>query len=230
MERKQNSYSRDNSVPESKFTIIDNYGNIIEQQNTIKVLGYIINQKNDMESHISALYGKISHTYNNIKGAIPYLNEKNKKIIIDSKLRGQINLTLPLIINQTQRVQYKMEVLLMRINKWIYGKSVFRKENKEICKIIDKHLPEQEILQSSAKFIQKIMSKKEGSSINDFIGQPSRSISKIFHIKPKKKTLRTSLEHLIQLYNQLSPKIKYLKPKTFATKLKKEPVEYTPPD
>ena len=38
------NFSRDNSVPESKFTIIDNYGNIIEQQNTIKVLGYIINQ------------------------------------------------------------------------------------------------------------------------------------------------------------------------------------------
>ena len=155
------NFSCDNSEPESKFTITDNYGNIIEQQNTIKVLSYIINQKNDMESHISALYGKISHTYNNIKGAIPYLNEKNKKIIIDSKLRGQINLTLPLIINQTQRVEHKMEVLLMRINKWIYGKSVFRKENEEICKIIDKPLPEQEILQSSSKFILKIMSKKE---------------------------------------------------------------------
>ena len=75
------------------------------------------------------------------------------------------------------------------------------------------------------------MTKKEGSSIiNDYIGQPSRSTSKIFHIKPKKKTLRTSLEHHIQLYNQLSPKIKYLKPKTFATKLKKEIIEYKPPD
>ena len=69
------NFTRDNNVPESKFTIIDNYGNIIEQKNTIKVLGYIINQKNDLENHISALFGKISKSYNNIKGAIPFLSE-----------------------------------------------------------------------------------------------------------------------------------------------------------
>ena len=124
-----------------------------------------------------------------------------------------------------------MEVLLMCINKWIYGKSVFRKENEEICKVINKPLPEQEILQSSAKFIHKIISRKEKISINDYIGQPSRSTSKIFHHKPKKKTLRTSLEHHIHLYNQISPKIKYLKPKSFALKLKKgEVIEYRPPE
>ena len=118
----------------------------------------------------------------------------------------------------------------MRINKWIYGKSVFRKENQEICNKINKPLPEQEILQSSAKFIHKIMSRKEKISINEYIGQPSRSTSKIFHMKPKKKTLRTSFEHHIHLYNQLPSNIKYLKPKSFAVKLKKQDLEYRPPE
>ena len=195
------NFSRDNNDDESKFTISDDQGNIIDQKQTFKVLGYIINQKNDLEGHLSALFGKISKQYNNIKGAIPFLSERNKKIIIDAKLRGQLNLTLPLIINQTQRVQEKACVLLMRINKWIYGKPVFRKENKEICTIIEKPLPEQEILQASAKFIHKLMNRKEKISLNNYIGQPSRSTSKIFHLKPKKKTLRMPLEHHIHLYN-----------------------------
>ena len=124
------------------FTIRDDKGNILKQKPTIKVLGYIINHKNDMENHISALYGKISSTYNDIKGAIPYLDKKNKKIIINSKLRGQLSLTLPLLINQNQCVQNKAEVLLMRRNKWIYGKSIFKKENRQICNTIGAPLPE----------------------------------------------------------------------------------------
>ena len=118
----------------------------------------------------------------------------------------------------------------MRVNKWIYGKSIFKKENQEICTSINKPLPEQEIIQASAKFIHKIMSKNEKISINQYIGQPSRSTSKIFHIKPKKKTLKTPLEHHIHLYNQIPLKIRYLKPKTFALKLKKEDLKYRPPE
>ena len=224
------NFSRDNNDDESKFTITDDQGNIIDQKSTIKVLGYIINQKNDLEGHLSALFGKISKQYNNIKGAIPFLSERNKKIIIDVKLRGQLNLTLLLIINQTQRVQEKACVLLMRINKWIYGKPVFRKENKEICTIINKPLPEQEILQASGKFIHKIMSRDEKISLNNYIGQPTRSTSKIFHMKPKKKTLRTPLEHHIHLYNQMPSDLKYLKPKTLSYKLRKRDLEYRPPD
>ena len=102
--------------------------------------------------------------------------------------------------------------------------------NQEICTIINKPLPEQEILQASAKFIHKLMSRKEKISINNYIGQPSRSTSKIFHFKSKKKTLRTPLEHHIHLYNQIPSDIKYLKPKTLAVKLKKRDLEYKPLD
>ena len=93
-----------------------------------------------------------------------------------------------------------------------------------------KNLPEQEILPANARFIQKCMGRKESVSIQQYLGRPSRSTSKVFHVNPPKNMYRMALEHHICLYNQLPQNIKYLKPKTFASKLKKLEIEYKPPD
>ena len=45
---------------------------------------------------MSLLVGKINNSYNKIHGAMPYLDKKEKKIILESKLRGQL---YPPIIN-----------------------------------------------------------------------------------------------------------------------------------
>ena len=124
-------FNRNKDNEDDEITISDNKGNIITERKTIKILGYTVNRCNDLENHLSSLSAKITSTYNKIKGALPYMDSKSKKIIIESKLRGQLNLTLPLILNQTQRVQSRAEVMLMRINRWIYGHSVFKVENKK---------------------------------------------------------------------------------------------------
>ena len=123
-------------------------------------------------------------------------------------MRGQFNLTLPLLINKSQRIISKAELLLMRINKWIYGKSIFRLENEIICKSIGNILPEQEILHASAKFIHKFINQKEKSSINDYIGRPTHSTSNIFHKNPKKKLYKTAFQHHLHLYYQIQSTIK----------------------
>ena len=112
----------------------------------------------------------------------------------------------------------------------LYGSSVFCVENEKVCKKIGSNLPEQDIIQVSARFIHKVIGHKESVSIKQYIGRPSRSTSKIFHNNPKKKTYRMALKHHICLYNQLPQSIKYLKPKTFVSKLKKIEIEYKPPD
>ena len=91
-------------------------------------------------------------------------------------------------------------------------------------------MPDQEILQASARFIQKLISQKEDNSIKEYIGRPTRFTSNLFHVKPKKKMWRTALEHHSSLYNQMSPPIKYLKPSSFALKPKKLQLEYKPPE
>ena len=72
----------------SNFTITDKKGNILKQKGTIKILGYTVNKNNDMESHMSAMVSKINYSYNKIRGAMPYLRDKENKIIIESKLNA----------------------------------------------------------------------------------------------------------------------------------------------
>ena len=91
-------------------------------------------------------------------------------------------------------------------------------------------MPEQELINTNAKFIHKIMNNKGCKSIHENIVKPNRSTSIFYHRRPKKKLYRTALEHHIDLYNQLPVDIKYLKPKTFASKLKKRDIEYKPRD
>ena len=113
--------------------------------------------------------------YNKIRGALPYLNGKNRKIILEAKLKGQLRLTLPLLLNENQCVQSCAEVMLMKINKWIHGGFTFKQENKKICKEIMVPLPEKEILDSSAKFIHKPMTERKTKSIQKHIAIPNRT-------------------------------------------------------
>ena len=158
------------------------------------------------------------------------MNPKNRKIVIDAKIRGQLNLTLPLILGQNSRTQKRFETLIMKVNKWIYGGQTFKKENTEICKKIGNLQPEQDMLISSAKFIHKLLTQKESMSLHEHIIIPKRAKSIIYHRNPKKKLYRTALENLIHLYNQIPHDNKPLKMKTFTKKLKKEGIDYRPPD
>ena len=81
----------------------------MKQNHTIKILGYTINAKNNLDNHITALYGKITHTYHQIKGAMPFLDKKNKKLILEAMLKGKLSLTLPLTLNQTEKVKDRVD-------------------------------------------------------------------------------------------------------------------------
>ena len=167
-------------------------------------------------------------TYNKIKEALPHMNPKVRKIVVNAKIRGQINMYLPLFLNQTQQVQNQCEVMLMRINKMIDGQKYFRTENEKICNRIKMPLPKQEIVNSSAKFIQKLIHDRKTPAIMERITRTKRVTSKFYHIYPKKKIYKTPLEVLINLYNQISNELKHEKPKTFKRKLKKEKIDYNP--
>ena len=119
----------------------------------------------------------------------------------------------------------------MRINRWIYGRSVFKEKSEKICKAIGNPLPSQEILRVSLRFIHKLINQEIRISLHKHIVKPNRVTSRYYHRTPKKKMYRTALEHQISLYNQFKhPEIKALKPKSFSKKLKSIPIEYTPED
>merc|ERR1711954_216250 len=166
----------------------------------MKILGFKVNKDNNLKAHLDFLSGKLTMTYNCIKEALPFLTPENRKVVVNSKMRGQINIVLPLILNQTNAVKKKAETMLMRINKIIYGKKYFKVNNEKICKEIGMQDPEVEIVKASAKAIHKLMYNQKTPSLKKLITRTNRSTSNYYHLTPKKKTYRTTLEVLIQLY------------------------------
>ena len=114
-----------------------------------------------------------------------YLNAKNKKIILEAKLKGQVNLTLPLLFNQNQQVKSRAEVILMRINKWIHGGPSFKVASSKICKEMGTILPEQEMINCNANFIQKQMTTHKTQTLQRYLAFLSLSTSKLYHKQPE---------------------------------------------
>ena len=141
-----------------------------------------------------------------------------------------MNLTLPLIINQSQAVKGQVETLLMWINKWIYGECTFKLENEKILKAISAPTREQEIINANARFIHKVINQKKVGSLLKLITSTARSTARFHHIAPKKKLYRTAFEYHLQLFNQLPNDIKFVKPLTFKKKLWNIKIEFKPQD
>ena len=89
-------------------------------------------------------------------------------------------------------------------------------------------MPSHEILNSYAKFVHKQITTHRNPALREFIAFPSRSTSKLHHKIPKKDLYKTPLEYHLRLYNQIPPELKPLKPKTFAKRIKKKKLEFTP--
>ena len=178
-------------------------GNIVKQKHTMKVLGNMVNRMKNMNAHMFSLMAKLTNSYIKIKGAIPFMNKGNKKIILESKLKSQLSLTLPLMLNQSNRVQKRACAMMMKVNKWICGGPTFKVNSEIICKAIGTPLLEQELLNSNAKFIHKMIGNNICKSLHDHIAKPNRSTSIYYHRRPKKKFYRTSLEHHTDFYHQI---------------------------
>ena len=99
----------DKSISEDDYTILDNKGNIVKPKRIMKILGIRVNKDNNMRNHLDHLNARVTSTYNSLREAIPYMTPENRKTMINSKLRGQVNLFLPLILNQNQQVRKKAE-------------------------------------------------------------------------------------------------------------------------
>ena len=88
--------------------------------------------------------------------------------------------------------------------------------------------PEEEILKAGAKLIHKFMHHNKTPSIKRLITRTKRTTSNFYHIMPKKKSFRTPLEVLLQLYNRIPADYKSLTPHTFKKKLKKHDIDFVP--
>ena len=132
----------DKNVSEDELTIKDDKNKIIKPKRIMKILGMKVNRENNLRSHLNYINANITASYNRIRDAVKYMTPKNKRLILNSKLRSLVKPYLPLVLNQNQATQKQTEVILMRINKLIYAKPYFMLKNDKICKEIS--MPNQE--------------------------------------------------------------------------------------
>ena len=89
-------------------------------------------------------------------------------------------------------------------------------------------MPSEEIVKASAKLIQKLLNTSRLPAIVKHIARTNRISAKIYHKQPKKKSFKTPLEILLQLYNKIPQELRSLKPKTFKVKVKKIDLDFIP--
>ena len=92
------------------FNITNTQGNIIMQKKTLKNLGYTINKEKNLDVQMETLMTKVKPGFRKIRGEIPFLNLKNRKIILEAKLKGQLRLTMPILLNQYQQNKKELKV------------------------------------------------------------------------------------------------------------------------
>ena len=164
--------------------------------------------------------------YHKIRPAMQYMSLRNRKTIINAKVRTHIHYMLPLTIAQPQYVRDRVSRLLMKVNRWILQENTYKISNTKICKKIQMPTPEQEILQTSLKFFNSLVLTRKCVSLVELIKFPRRTSSRLNHKHPKKQCFKTTLEHMTELYNQQNSTLKGLSKPRLKRRLSKVIIKY----
>ena len=154
------------------------------------------------------------------------MNLKQRRIILNAKIKTHVYYVLPLVISQPQYVRDRFEKILMKINRWILMENTFRLKNTTICKRVGVCMLQQELLRTSFKFIHNLILERKCRSITELFRFPQRTSSRISHKTPKKQFYRTPLEHMIELYNQQTHELKLLTKPRLKRRLEKTQIKY----
>ena len=100
----------------------------------------------------------------------------------------------------------------MKVNKWIFKRSTYRKKHEDICKEIKNEPPDQKILKANVRYITKVIYEREVKQLIDMLT-----------IKPNSKS---SLIRHLKLYNALPNDIKLSNPMKIRRTLKKLTVSF----
>merc|ERR1711954_500584 len=188
--------------------IFTDSGEFITSSREVKILGVIFNNKNNMQSHVSAMASKIGLTYRKLKPYIQHAPPPQRKIIMISKLESIALYGAPLFSNETLDCKKRLENLFMSIYKWIYNKNTYMVRYSIICKEIHVEELAQKILENNTKFICKLMFEKKVTQILNSLIINNRIGSQVFIANPQKNSSKSALIKLIKLYNALPLEIK----------------------
>ena len=99
--------------------IMTHKGKIIASVKNIKILGVHFNSSNNMESHMLSVASRIGLAFKKLEPFIAHAPPKQRKTIINSKLRSIALYCSPLFFNESTHCKKRFESVLMTINKKI---------------------------------------------------------------------------------------------------------------
>ena len=149
-----------------------------------------------------------------------------RKVILTSKLESIALYGAQLASNETESQRKRLEGILMRINKWIFGHSTFKMNYKKLCNDIKVEPPDQKVLKINKQYIAKIFYQKEVDQILEMLKINARLGSKVYFKNPVKATSKALLARHVCLYNALPLDLKILNPPRLKRKLKKLTVSF----
>ena len=196
---------------------------VIKPKPQMKILGWIMNTRTSMDSHLNMVISQVNHKLKKARSVAKYMNKKTRTIFSNSFLLSKFKYGMPLYIGETWALRQKIHTQIMNIARFCRGEYGFKISCAKICKEIGWSTPDQMILKSTAVFIHKCI----------YLDQP-KQITKLFKVQRMRRNTniftkyyhktgkfeRNIIFQSYKLYNGLPEDMKSLNPKLFKSRLK----------
>ena len=204
--------------------IKDSRNKIIQAEGTLKVLGFTLNAKANMENHISKVKSRIGLELSKLKPYLHLMEVKDRKTILNAKLRSIIDYALPLFMGEPESIKAKVESTYMLVNRLIHGKCGYMDAKTKICKDIKVDLPKMWMRKTAATFLHKHLTTAKCHDLILQLKIPKRIASPIFVRDPQLGNYNCSLDRIVEVYNSLPLDLKAKKVMPFKRYLKKHDI------
>ena len=201
----------------------------IEESNSIRILGFVQNKRNTLDTHMNWVSSKVCMTLAKLKPILGYLNESQRKRIIEAKVKSVALYGSQLILGQPQQVIQRACAILMRINRAMFNNTEGFRSTTSICRRLKIDEPRQNIIKSSLKQIHKIIEAKKPKHILSNLKLPSRKSGKIYIRGGTRSACseRSPINAAIALYNAIPSSFRVIRHKKLKAKLKRIDIDYS---
>ena len=195
----------------------------------MKILGFVQNHQNTMDSHLNSTARKIGMTLANLKPALSFMSHDLKKRIITAKVKSIALYGSQLLIGQSQNIIQRACSIIMRVNRAMHSNTEGLRSTSAICRKLKIDEPRQELIKTTFSHIHKIIEHKRPQQIISKLRLPSRKTGKVY-LRTGTKTVRSGrspINSAIELYNAIPPDFRTIKHKKLKSKLKKVDIQYS---
>ena len=86
------------------ISITDGEGNNVTAKINMKILGFTMNARGNMESHLAKVKSKIGMELTKLKPQLKYMTLDDRKMILNAKLKSIMDYGMPLLMGENESV------------------------------------------------------------------------------------------------------------------------------